>query len=197
MSDSTGRDTAPPGMISSRKVHDGYVVKMSVDTVRFPDGTTGDLDMIRHPGAAAVLALPGSATEKDPEVLLLRQYRYAAGGYLYEIPAGLPLGPDEPWEECARRELEEETGQKATRLSHLARLDIAPGFTDVVIHLFLAEMLVPGQVMLDEHEFVEPLRVRFSEALEMTRTGAITDVKTVAALLYAAAFVVGKDGRRA
>lgn len=191
MSDAIG---SSPGRISSRQVHDGRIVKLSLDTVRFPDGSTGELEMIRHPGAAAILPVAGSAAEGDPEILMLRQYRYASGGYLYEIPAGLPRGPDEAWEECAGRELEEETGHRASRLTRLTRLHSTPGFTDEVIHLFVAEGLRPGESRLDEDEFVEVLRVRFSEALEMVRTGAVTDAKTVVALLWAAAFVVGKAG---
>jgi ADP-ribose pyrophosphatase len=181
-----------PGRLSSRKIHEGRIVKLSVDTVRFPDGSTGELEMIRHPGAAAILPVVTSAAEADPEILLLRQYRYASGGYLYEVPAGLPKGPHEPWEECAHRELEEETGHRASKLTRLARLLTTPGFTDEVIHLFLAEGLSPGESRLDDDEFVEVLRMRFSEALEMVRTGAITDGKTAAMLLYAAQFVVGR-----
>lgn len=189
MTDGTG-----PGRISSRKVHEGRIVKLSVDTVRFPDGSTGDLEMIRHPGAAAILPVVGSASEKDPEILLLRQYRYAAGGYLYEVPAGLPLGPGEAWDACAARELEEETGHRASRLTPMTRIHTTPGFTDEVIHLYLAEGLVEGESKLDEDEFVEVLRMPFSRALGMVRSGEVTDCKTAATLLYAAAFVVGRGG---
>ncbi len=167
-------------------------MKLSVDTVRFPDGSTGELDMIQHSGAAAVLPFIASAEESDPEILLLRHYRYASGGYLFEIPAGLPSGPEEPWEDCARRELEEETGHRASRMAPLTRIHSAPGFTDTVVHLYLAEGLTPGESRLDEGEFLEVLRMPFSRALAMVRDGEITDAKTVAALLYAAAFVVGR-----
>ena len=181
-----------PARLSSRKVHEGRIVKLSVDTVRFPDGSTGELEMIRHPGASAVLPVVGSAAEADPEILLLRQYRYASGGYLYEVPAGLPKGPHEPWDECAHRELEEETGHRASRMTRMTRIHTTPGFTDEVIHLYVAEGLSPGESKLDEDEFVEVLRMRFSQALEMIRAGEITDGKTAATLLYAAAFVVGR-----
>ena len=187
MSDGTG-----PGRLSSRKVHEGRIVKLSIDTVRFPDGSTGELEMIRHPGAAAVLPVVGSVKEADPEILLLRQYRYASGGYLYEVPAGLPDGPDEPWEVCAKRELEEETGHRSSSLTPLTRILTTPGFTDETIHLFVAEGLEPGVGKLDEDEFVEVLRIRFSQALEMIRKGEIIDCKSVATLLYAATFVIGK-----
>ena len=186
-----------PGRLESRPVHDGRIVKLSVDTVRFPNGATGELEMIRHPGASAVLPVVGSIDEEDPEILLLRQYRYAAGGYIWEVPAGLPLGPDEPWEDCAARELEEETGRRSDRLVPLTRILTTPGFTDEVIRLFAADGLAEGSSNLDEDEFVEVRRLRFSEAVDMVRRGEIVDCKSVATILYAAAFVVGKGGAEA
>lgn len=185
-------DAVEPGRLSSRMVHDGRIVRLSLDTVRFPDGSTGELEMIRHPGAAAILPVVGSLEEEDPEILLLRQYRYASGGYLYEVPAGLPKGSDEPWEECARRELEEETGYAASRLVPLTRIYTTPGFTDEMIRLYAAEGLESGERNLDDDEFVEVLRMRLSEALDMVRTGEIQDGKSVATLLYAAAFLLGR-----
>ena len=185
-------ESSGPGRLETRMVHDGRIVKLSVDSVRFPDGTTGELEMIRHPGAAAVLPVVGSLDDEDPEVLLLRQYRYASGGYLYEVPAGLPDGPEEPWERCARRELEEETGFRAERLDPLTRIYTTPGFTDEVIHLYLASGLTEGEAKLDEDEFVEVLRFPFSEVLEMVRRGEVVDCKSVATILYAAAFVLGR-----
>lgn len=183
-----------PERLATRRIHDGRIVKLSVDTVRFPDGSTGELEMIRHPGASAVLPVVGSLTETDPEVLLLRQYRYAAGGYIYEVPAGLPAHADEPWEVCAARELEEETGMRGVRLVPLTRILTTPGFTDETIRLFVAEGLEAGASKLDEDEFVEVLRLRFSEVVEMVRAGTIVDCKSVATILYAAMFVVGKGG---
>jgi len=173
-------------------VHDGRIVKLSVDTVRFPNGSSGDLEMIRHPGAAAILPVLGSVEEEDPEVLLLRQYRYAAGGYIWEVPAGLPLGPDEGWEACAARELEEETGRRGSRFVSLTRILTTPGFTDEAIRLFVADGLEAGVSNLDDDEFVEVERFRFSEVVEMVRRGDIVDGKSVATILYAAAFVVGR-----
>jgi len=182
---------AAPGRISSRAVYEGRIVHLSVDRVRFPDGSEGELEMIRHPGAAAVLPLLGSRDEADPEIVLLRQYRYASGGYLFEVPAGLRRTPDEPWEVCALRELEEETGFRAAEVEPLTRIFTTPGFTDEVIRLYLAERLEEGRANLDDDEFVEVVRMRFSEALERVRDGTITDCKSVATLLYAAVFVFG------
>ena len=176
------------GRLSSRVVHDGRVVHLSVDRVRFPDGSEGSLELIRHPGAAAVVPFVDPPGSSDPAILLLRQYRYASGGYLYEVPAGLPRGPDEAWAECARRELAEEAGYTAARLDYLTRIFTTPGFTNEVIHLFLATGLSAGDAARDPDEFITVHVVPFSRALEMVRAGEIVDCKTVAALLYTAAF---------
>src|SRR3954447_5472721 len=98
-----------PGRISTKKIYDGRVVNLAIDTVRFPDGSTGELEIMRHSGAAAVLPILSSADGEDPQILLIRQYRYASDGYMLEVPAGRPDKPGEDWEVCARRELEEET----------------------------------------------------------------------------------------
>src|SRR5438132_313648 len=102
-----------PGQISSRPIYSGRMVKLDVDTVRFPDGSTGEMEIFRHPGASAVVPFLSDPAGADPQVLLLRQYRYAANGYLYEVPAGKLDGDEDP-EVCARRELEEETGCTAS-----------------------------------------------------------------------------------
>jgi len=181
------------GLMESRMVHDGRIVRLSVDTVRFPDGSVGDMEMIRHPGASAILPVVGSLDDDDPEVLLLRQYRYASGGYLYEVPAGLPDGPDEAWEACAHRELEEETGYRAGVMEPLTAIYTTPGFTDEVIRLYVASELSEGESNLDDDEFVEVLRFPFSEVLEMVRRGEIDDCKSVATILYAAQFVFKRE----
>jgi ADP-ribose pyrophosphatase len=145
--------------------------------------------MVHHPGATAVLPVAGSLNDDDPDVLLIRQYRYAAGGYLHEVPAGT-LGPDEAWEACAHRELEEETGHRAALLLPLTRIYTAPGYTDEVIRLYVAAGLSEGQRKLDQDEFMDVVRMPFSRAVEMTRTGEIIDGKSVAAILYVATFML-------
>jgi ADP-ribose pyrophosphatase len=179
-----------PACLASRTVYDGRIVHLSVDTVRFPDGSTGDLEMIRHSGAAAVLPLLDGPDDPDPRLILVRQYRYASGGSLLEVPAGRPDRHGEPWEECARRELEEETGLAAGRLLPLTAIFTTPGFTDERIHLFLALDLRQGRSAPDRDEFLEPVEMRLSEALTAIRDGAIVDAKTVCALLFAAAYVL-------
>ena len=181
-----------PGIVSSTPVFEGRRIDIFVDRVRFPNGSEADMEMIRHPGASAVLPVAGRLDDPDPEILLIRQYRYATEGYIWEVPAGVPDEPGEPWETCAHRELEEETGFRAGRMERMTHIWTTPGFTDEVIHLFVASDLEPGQSDLDADEFVEVVRMPFSRALTMVREGDITDCKSVATLLYAATFVIGQ-----
>src|SRR5262245_38189605 len=120
--------------LAARRVYDGRVLNLDLDTVRFPDGSEGDLEMIRHPGASAVLLFLSDPRSEDPQLLLIRQYRYASDSFMYEIPAGrLDMG-EEP-DACARRELREETGCTAGGVEKLVTIFTTPGFTDERIHL--------------------------------------------------------------
>lgn len=177
------------GMISSRLVHDGRIVRLSLDTVRFPDGSTGELEMIRHSGASAVLPLLDGPEAEDPRILLIRQYRYATDGYLLEAPAGRPDRPGEDWEVCARRELEEEAGLVAERLVPLTTIYTTPGFTDERIHLFLALGVQPGSTKPDPDEFIEPVTLTIGEAMRAVASGEIIDAKTLCILHCAAEYL--------
>lgn len=181
----------PEAMVSSRPIYKGRIVDLAVDTVRLPDGSRGDLELIRHSGAAAVLPVLSDPGGADPVILLIRQYRYAGGGHMLEVPAGRPDRPGEDWEACARRELEEETGLIAGELRYLTTIFTTPGFTDEQIHLFLATSLRPGTQKLDTDEFVEPVTLPLSDALESIRDGRIKDAKTICTILYAAGFLLG------
>lgn len=183
-------DEIKPGLIERRPIHKGRIVDLSMDTVRFPNGKTGELEMIRHSGASAVLPVLSELDADDPQILLIRQYRYASGGYLLEVPAGRPDQEGEDWEVCARRELKEETGLTAEKMIPLTAIYTTPGFTDEKIHLFLALGLSGGEVSLDEDEFVEAVTMPMSEALRLVRDGEITDGKTICTLLYAAGFLM-------
>src|SRR5690554_3296665 len=108
-------------LIRSSRIHTGRVIAVDVDQVEFPDGSTGSLDMIRHPGAAAVIPMLDPVTDPDPRVLLIRQFRHAADGYIWEIPAGT-LSPGEKPEACAHRELIEEAGYRAGKLTYLTAI---------------------------------------------------------------------------
>lgn len=178
-----------PDQLGSRLLHDGRIVHLSMDSARFPDGSTGELELIRHSGASAVVPLLGQPGDDDPEVILLRQFRYAAGGDIYEIPAGRPDRTGEPWDDVARRELQEEAGFAAGALRRLTTIYTTPGFTDERIHLFLATDLTPAPTNLDEDEFVQVVRMPFSHVLTAIQDGRIIDGKSLCALLYAATFL--------
>lgn len=182
-------NTDGTGKVGGERVYSGRIISVDLDSVRFPDGSIGQLEMIRHPGASAVVPLLGDPTD-DPEVLLIRQYRYAAEAFLYEVPAGR-LDPGETPEMCAHRELREETGYTATRVERLFTMFTTPGFTDEKIHLFLATGLTPGASAREADEFMELVPTRLSAALAMIERGEIQDAKTALALLYAAGFRVG------
>ena len=179
-----------PGLIERRPIHKGRIVDLSIDTVRFPNGKTGQLEMIRHSGAAAVLPVLSDPATEDPQVLLVRQYRYATGGYLLEVPAGRPDHEGEDWEVCARRELEEETGLVAGTLTRLTAIYTTPGFCDELIHLFMATDLTNGTASLDEDEFLNTEVMLLSVALEKIRDGEIQDGKTICTILYAAGYLL-------
>jgi ADP-ribose pyrophosphatase len=175
-------------LLSRTSVFDGRIVRLSLDTVRLPDGGTVALETITHAGASAVVPFLDDPVGPDPRVVLLHQYRYAAGGRLYEVPAGMPASPVEPWPECARRELKEETGFEARELRYLSRIFTTPGFTNEVIHLFAAAALTPGVTRPDRDELFEVTTVLLSTALDWVRDGRVVDGKSVAALLFVGAF---------
>lgn len=174
-----------PETLSRREIHEGRIVRLSVDTVRLPNGRVHDLEMIRHPGAAAVVPLLD-----DGSVLLVRQYRYATGGWLLEVPAG-KLDAGEPPEVCAIREVEEETGFRAGRLDPLGWIWTTPGFTDERIWLYLARDLVPATQNLQQDEVLSVVTMPVGEAVEKAARGEIVDGKSVAALFRASRALAG------
>jgi ADP-ribose pyrophosphatase len=174
-------------LLSTSRVYSGRVVNLDLDQVRFPDGSTGTLEMLRHPGASAVVPFLDDPTDRDPRVLLIRQFRHAADGFIWEVPAGR-LDPGEQPEACARRELEEETGMVAETFERLTTIYTTPGFTDERIHLFLARGLKPGTQRREADEFMELHQLRWEEVLGMVRRGEISDGKTLACLMFVQCF---------
>ena len=174
-------------LIASVRLYTGRVVNLESDTVRFPDGSTGRLEMLRHPGAAAVVPFLDDPAAPDPRLLLIRQFRHAADGVIWEVPAGR-LDPGESPETCARRELEEETGMRARSLERLTTIYTTPGFTDERIHLFLAHGLDEGAHAREADEFMELHTLRWSRVGELIRGGEIQDGKTLAALMFVQCF---------
>ena len=158
-------------------VHVGRKIRVAVDTTTAPDGSVIKRDMILHPGAVVILPLLG-----DGNVVLLRNHRFVIGETLWELPAGT-VEPSEPLEECAKRELAEETGYSAETWTSLGYLYASPGVLDEKLHLFVAERLTPGVMRPEADEQLEPVVVPFAEAVRMCLTGEIKDAKTITALL--------------
>jgi ADP-ribose pyrophosphatase len=181
---------AVPQRRASRRAYDGRLIKVDVDTLEAPDGSTFDLELIRHPGAAAVAAVLDDTDADNPSVLLIRQFRYAASGTIWEVPAGV-LEPGEDPMTCARRELAEETGATAGRIEHLTTIYTTPGFTDEQIHLFVASELRLGETNHEPDEFIEVQAVPIRDALAMIKDGQIVDAKSIVALLYVAGYDMG------
>ena len=174
-------------LVSSKRLYSGRIVNLDLDSVRYPDDSIGQLEILRHPGAAAVVPFldpPGGA---DPRAVLIRQFRHAADGYIWEVPAGRLDGGELP-EACAARELEEEIGMRARRLERLTTIYTTPGFTDERIHLFLADGLEPGAEHREADEFMELHTLRWSQVLEMIDRGEIVDGKTLVSLLFVQTF---------
>lgn len=182
--------TGRPGRIASRRVHSGRIVQLDIDTVRFPDGSSGELEMIRHSGASAVVPVLSGPQDPDPQILLIHQYRYAADGDIWEVPAGR-LDPGEDPADCARRELMEEAGVVAGRVEHLTTIYTTPGFTDERVHLYAAFDLKAGEHRREADEFLEVAPHPISRVLGMIRDGTVVDGKTICAVLFFAGFRLG------
>lgn len=178
-------------LVSSERLYTGRIVNLDLDTVRFPDGSTGKLEMLRHPGASAVVPFLDDPHVADPRVLLIRQFRHAADRFIWEVPAGR-LDPGESPKHCAERELEEEAGMRAGRLERLTTILTTPGFTDERIHLFAAHELTEGRTHREADEFMELHTKRWSEVMESIRVGEIDDAKTLVALLFVHALLRGR-----
>ena len=165
--------------LESREIYKGRTIHVAVDKVRLPNDREMDIEIVHHKGAVAIVPVI------DDDVLMVRQYRYATGGWLLEIPAG-KLEADEKPEACAIRETEEETGYRPAELEPLGWIWPTPGFCDEKIWLFLARGLEQTQQGLEEDEVLELERIPLQEAVEKAAKGEIHDGKSICALLRAA-----------
>ncbi len=163
-----------------QEIYKGRIVHLVVEKVRLPNGHLATLEVIHHPGAAAVVPFLSS-----DRVVLVNQYRHAAGGFLLEVPAG-KLDAGEPPEICALRETEEETGYRPGRIERMGAIFTTPGFTDEVIHLFAAHDLTPTRPHVEEDEVLSVVELSLAEAVEKVEQGEIRDAKSICALLLAA-----------
>jgi len=162
--------------LSTEQIYAGKIVNLRRDTVRLPNGKEASREVVEHPGAVAVVpVLP------DGRVLMVRQFRHPVGRVLLEIPAGKLDAGEDP-DVCARRELEEETGHRAGSLERRASIFTGPGFTNEMIHMYIADDLVKTAVNPDEDEFLEVRAYELSELRRMIRDGRICDAKTIAGI---------------
>jgi len=159
-----------------KPIFQGRIVKLNLETVTLPNGAVVELEIIRHPGAAAIVPLKDERT-----VVLIRQYRHAAGGFIYEIPAG-KLHPGEDPRDCAARELEEEIGYRVSSLELMASIFTAPGFADEVIHVYQGTGLTPGTQNLSRDEVLDVIELSLDRAIAMIHEGTIRDAKTIVGL---------------
>lgn len=171
-----------PELVKRTSIYPGAVVNLSLDKVKLPNDLVVELERVRHPGAAAMVPICESG-----EVLLVRQYRYATGGFLLEIPAGKLDSGEEP-KRCAHRELVEEVGRKAGSLVSLGWIWTTPGFSDEKIWLYLAQDLKEAEQSLEEDEVLSVERFPLERAVQMAQTGEIVDGKTICGLLRAWAY---------
>jgi 8-oxo-dGTP pyrophosphatase MutT (NUDIX family) len=166
-------------LIERKEIYTGRVIEVSVDDVQLPNGMRIPLEIVRHPGGAAVVAI-----DEQDRICLLRQFRHAAGGYIFELPAG-KLEPGEPPEETARRELVEEASTAAANWRPLGAYYSSPGCFTEVIHLYLATALQKAAGAPEKDEVFQVEWWPFAEALEKALSGELTDAKTIIGILRA------------
>lgn len=169
--------------LERKAIFEGKVVRLYLDRVRLPNGIEAEREVVLHWGAAGMVAL-----DEEGQVFLVKQYRHATAEDLVEIPAGKLDAGEEPLA-CAQRELMEEVGYSAGEWAKLASFYTSPGFSDEVLHLYLARGLRSGQAKPDEDEFLEIIRMPLQEALSMVARGEIRDAKTVAGLALTTLFL--------
>ena len=162
-------------MLSTEEIYNGKVVKLYKDSVLLENGNTSIREIVKHSGGSGVLVV------ENNKVLLVRQYRYAYGEYIYEIPAGKLVEGEDPLK-AAVRELEEECGIIAKEIVKTHQVYPTPGYTTEILHLYRVDSYIDGKMNLDEDEFLEPIWVDLEKAKEMLKSGQIKDAKTIIAL---------------
>lgn len=164
--------------INTESLYKGKIIDLEVQEVQLPNGAFSKREIVNHPGAVAVICI----TEEN-KMVMVRQYRKALRKSIIEIPAG-KLDPGETPENCAKRELEEETGIIAGSLIKCDSFYTSPGFANELVYVFEAEDLSAGKIHTDEDEFVVRIDVTLSEAKDLIKNGEIHDAKTIYAIQY-------------
>ncbi len=169
-------------VLSSDLRYEGPLFRIYTEQVKEHAGKVQRRDIIRHNGSVVILPVDRSRSKRDPDIVLERQYRHAAGQFLYEVPAG-KMEPGENRLRAAKRELLEETGYTARKWTHLTRYFASPGFLGEWMQVFLAEDLIPGPSAPEDDESIELLRVPLSELLRLIDRGQVQDGKTLISVL--------------
>ena len=169
-------------LVSSKVVYEGKLFRVTQDNIVEPNGKNTTRDVVRHNGSVIILAVDTSKSKKDPWIVMERQFRHAAGRFLWELPAG-KLDPGEEPLAGAQRELEEETGYRAKKWKPLVEYFASPGFLGESMKVFLAEGLVPGDAHPEEDEDIELRLIKLSDILKQIEKGNIMDGKTLSCVL--------------
>jgi ADP-ribose pyrophosphatase len=176
--------------LTVERKYTGTIINVDLLTVELPNGQIATRDIVRHKGASAVIPVTA-----DNEIILVRQYRKPNEMVSIEIPAGKLDDGEDPCD-CAVRELEEETGYKANHIEKLFSMHSTPGFSDEILHIYIARDLIPGDANPDEDEFISSFSVSMDEAVAMIKRGQITDGKTISAILAAKVFFSRKNEKQ-
>jgi 8-oxo-dGTP pyrophosphatase MutT (NUDIX family) len=168
---------------TTKLLYQGRVLQLGLDSLTLPNGKPLELEVVRHPGGAAIVAL-----DRQDQVCLLRQYRHAGGGWLWELPAGRLEAHEQP-RTTAARELVEEAGLQASRWDSLGEILVSPGYSDEIIYLYLARDLTVVPAQPEEHELIEIHWIAFDQALQQIHDGTIIDAKTMLGLTLARDFI--------
>lgn len=166
--------------LSSKEIYKGKIIQLSLEEVQLPNGKTSEREIVKHPGAVAIIALTA-----DKKLVLVRQYRKPLDMIIYEIPAGKLEAGEQPFA-CVQRELEEETGYKSDNIQHVQSFYTSPGFADEIVHVYYTDQLekLEHSAGLDEDEFLDVLEVSLEEAQQLIEEKKIYDAKTVYAVQY-------------
>lgn len=164
--------------VFDEQIFNGKIIDLHLQTVELPNGKLAKREIIRHPGAVAILPFTN-----DGKLIVVEQYRKALNRSIIEIPAGKLEGDEDPYL-CAMRELKEETGYTSNQVKHLVSFYTSPGFADEIIHLYTAFDCDPGEIQLDEDEFVEPITITLDKARQLIKDQQIIDAKTILSIYY-------------
>jgi len=169
--------------IRTKRIYEGKIINLRIDEIELPGKKYAKREIVEHPGAVAIVPVT-----EDGEIIMVRQFRKAADMFLLEIPAGKLDKQEDPLS-CAKRELKEETGYEAQNIERLCSFYSSPGFSNELIHIYIATNLIRGEASPDEDEYLSVERYTIDQLLEMIRSGDLRDGKTIAGVMGAKLFL--------